>query len=330
MKYRTLGKEGMDVSVISLGTWQLAESGYWGEGGDPDEAVRAALDAGINLFDSAESYVGGESEKVLGRALGSDRDRVFIATKVSPGNCSAEKMRASCEASLKRLGTDHIDLYQVHWPPRDISFAETWGEMQKLRQEGKIREIGVSNFGRRDIGEWLDCGNGTASNQLGYNMLFRAIEYKIVPACMDADIGILTYMPLMQGLLAGIWKTPDEVPPARSRTRHFSGEREGARHGEKGEEQLTFKVLDQLREVAEDTGESMAAVALAWCIAQPGITSVIVGGRKPEQITRNLTAAERELDRDTMERINAITEPLKLALGPCPDMWESPADARSR
>ena len=330
MRYRKLGESRLEASVMSLGTWQFADTGYWGSQGNAAETVRAALDHGINFFDCAEGYAGGESEKVLGLALGQERRKALIATKVSAGHCGAAKLKSSCEQSLKRLRTDYIDLYQVHWPARNIPFAETYAELAGLKEEGKIREVGISNFGVKDMEQWLACGDLAVSNQLGYNLLFRAIEYQAVPACISAGMGILAYMPLMQGILAGRWQRVGDIPPRRRRSRHFSGNREGTRHGGKGHEELTMKTLSELSEAAREAGLSMADTAIAWLTAQPGISSVIVGGRKPEQITANVRAVEVELEDAFLEKLNAITEPLKKALGDNLDMWENEAGSRSR
>ena len=329
MEYRKLGSSELDVSVFSFGAWQLGDTGYWGTDAQADEdaAGHAAIDAGVNLFDTAEGYGGGESERALGRALGNKRDQVLIASKVSPANCAPEKMCHSCEASLQRLGTDRIDLYQIHWPLRDVPFEAACEQMQRLQQEGKIREIGVSNFGPRDLGAWMAEGS-CASNQLGYNIVFRAIEYEIVPACLKDNVGILAYMPLFQGILTGRWRSVDEIPQSRRRTRHFSSGRPGVRHGESGCEDLLSEVLSGIEQVANRLGQPMANVALAWLKAQPGVTSVIIGARNPAQVQRNIEAANLELDKEVLARLDAITSPLKERLGKNADMWCSEPDSR--
>jgi len=223
MEHRKLGSSDLHVSVLAFGAWQLGDPDYWGahQAADGEAAVRAAIDAGIDLFDTAEGYGAGESERALGRALGSKRDKVLIASKVSASHCAPHRLRNACENSLRNLATDRIDLYQIHWPFRDVPFQDAYAEMARLKEEGKIREIGLSNFGPKDIDAWMAAGT-CASNQLGYNLAFRAIENEIVPACTDHRLGILAYMPLLQGILAYRWQSPDELPPSRRRTRHFS------------------------------------------------------------------------------------------------------------
>ncbi|MFO7975046.1 MAG: aldo/keto reductase [Candidatus Hydrogenedentota bacterium] len=330
MQYRTLGNSDLKVSIYAFGAWQLGDSTYWGEKAttDAEAVVQSAIDAGVNLFDTAESYGNGNSERVLGKALGTRRKDVSIATKVSPNHLlPSEKLREACEASLKRLGTDVIDLYQVHWPCDPAQFDDAAATMVRLKDEGKIRAIGVSNFGSQHLDAWIKSGK-CHSNQLGYNLLFRAIEYEIVPACQKHGVGILVYMPIMQGILAGRWKTVDEMPEARRRTRHFSSERPGTRHGEPGCEDLLMDTLRQLNVLCEEIGQPMARVAIAWLMQQPGVTSVIVGGRTPAQLERNLAAADLELDDAVLARLNAITDPLKERLGTNPDMWCGEKDRR--
>jgi aryl-alcohol dehydrogenase-like predicted oxidoreductase len=331
MDYRPLGNSGIEVSVLAFGAWQIGDPAYWGPGDahDPDATVHAALDGGINLFDTAEGYGDGASEIALGKALGARRKDIVLASKVYPQHCAPADLRASCEASLQRLGTDYLDLYQVHWPPRHIAFDDVAAEMLRLRDEGKIRHIGLSNFGVADQADWLAHGPAV-SNQLGYNLVFRAIEHSILPACRANDLGVLVYMPLMQGLLSGRWHTIEDIPPKRRRMRMFAGTREGARHGGPGCEALLLETLASLRAIAADIQVPMAELCIAWLLGQPGITSVIIGARNPEQLRRNLDAASLIFGPESEGRIDDATAALKAALGPNPDMWESAENCRIR
>jgi myo-inositol catabolism protein IolS len=331
MEYRRLGRSGLNVSVLTLGAWQLGDPEYWGavERSEAEATVLAAIDAGVNLFDTAEWYGAGRSEQVLGEVLGSRRGEVLIASKVSPQNCTREGVRRSCEASLRRLGTDVIDLYQVHWPNREVPFAETCAAMLELRDEGKIRAIGVSNFGRQDLEAWLAAGP-CDSDQIGYNAVFRAPEYEILPACRANEVGVLAYMPLMQGILTGRWNSVEDIPVKRRRTRHFASTREGTMHTEAGAEGLLFRTLERLEALAARFNRPLAHLAIAWLIAQPGVTSVIAGAGKPEQVRRNVEAAAWTLDADVVAEIDGITEPLKAELGRNPDMWKCGDEARIR
>jgi myo-inositol catabolism protein IolS len=324
LKYRRLGQTDIDVSVIAMGCWQIAGDAVWG---DQDhrvsiETVHAALDAGVNFFDTAEVYSGGESEVVLGQALACRRSEAVIATKVSRTNLAAEDVRKACEGSLRRLGTDYIDLYQMHWPNPDIPLSETMEALSKLKEEGKIRAVGVSNFGTRGLPELLESYE-CASNQLPYNMLWRAIEYDIKPMCVENGISILCYSPLAQGLLTGKFSSPDDVPDTRARTRHFSKNRPRARHRDKGCEEETFATIKKIRENCEKIGRPMQEVALAWLLHQQGVTSVLAGARSPEQLRQNVGGAELELPVEVLGKLNDATAKLKQILGTNPDMWQS-------
>lgn len=331
MRYRFLGLSGFSVSVLSFGAWQIGDEGFWGQSSEADaqRAVKVALDAGINLFDTAEMYGQGESERLLGQCLGKHRADVLVASKVSPENCSPQRLRTSLENSLKRLNTEWIDLYQVHWAPRDVPFADVYGELALLREEGKIRAIGLSNFGPEDLHEWHDVGDAV-SNQVGYNALFRAVEYETIPASRDYELGILAYMPLMQGLLAGRYRRVEDIPMMRRRTRHFSGTRHGVRHGEDGHENLLAATLAELCDFADAVGLTPAVLALAWLTAQPGVSSVILGARNPAQLRSNLPAGDLDIGPAAVAQLDEITFPLKQALGENCDMWETSHLSRIR
>ncbi len=329
MIYRKLGQSGFDVSSLSFGLWQIGDSEYWGENDTGAQAIHAAIDGGVNLFDTAEVYGDGDSERVFGKWIGPNRDSVLIATKVSMSHCGVNDVRKACEGSLTRLNTDRIDLYQVHWPNHDIPFSETYAELTALRDEGKIRAIGVSNFGVADLGDWLSVGEA-ASNQMCYNPLFRAIEIDVLPQCKKHDVGVLTYSPLMQGILSGRYSSVEEIPPVRRRTRHFSSNHELVRHGEPGHEELTINTLRDLKELSDGAGIQLPDMTTAWILAQPGVASVIIGSSKPDQVRRSMEASRLKLPGDITERFNEITRPLKEALGPVPDMWVGGENARIR
>jgi myo-inositol catabolism protein IolS len=322
MKYRMLGNSSLEVSVVTLGCMTFTGDSNWGPQDEKDsvETVRAAYDAGITFYDTAEGYADGMTETLLGKALGADRKRVMIASKVSASNLTKEKLLASCEASLKRLGTDYLDLYQIHWPSREIPIEETMDALLRLKEQGKIREIGVSNYGVLDLDTVLTY-NVVVSNQLAYNMLFRGIEYSVLPKCMENGIGVLTYSSLAQGLLSGKYKTANDFPVGRARTKIFSKNREGARHGLDGCEDLAFAAIDKIRSICADIGEDMADVALAWSLAQPGITSVIAGGRTAAQALQNAKGADITLASDVLSALNKATEAVKAHLGDDADPW---------
>ena len=330
MQYRKLGSTDIEVSAVAFGCWAIVGGFNWGPQDEADSlaALRAAYDAGVTFFDSAEIYGDGYSEQLVGKALGDVRDSIVIASKVSADHFAPADLREACERSLHNLGTDRIDLYQLHWPSREIPVAETLGVLAELEAEGKIRACGVSNFGPRDLAECLATGRPIANNQLAYNMLFRAIEFEILPTCVREGIGVLCYSPMLQGLLTGKFASADDVPVDRARTRHFACTRRDARHSEPGAEAETFAAIAGIRQVAAELGQPMANVALAWLLAQEGVTSVLAGGRNPEQARANAGAGDLVLPDDAIARLSAVAEPLKVKLGANADMWQTESRIR--
>ena len=324
MKYGKLGKTDINVSAVALGCWALAGGRVWGSQDEADSiaTVRAALDVGVNFFDTAEGYGSGDSELVLGRALKGRRHEAVIATKVSRSSLSGDEVRQACERSLQRLNTDYIDLYQIHWPSRTIPLEETMKALERLREQGKVRAIGVCNFGMADLSDLLATG-WAETDQLPYSLLWRAIEYRIRQSCVDEGIGILCYSPLAQGLLTGKFSSPDEVPEGRARTRLFSKERPQARHGEVGCEAEVFAALDKIRRISHKIDQPMVRVAVAWLLHQPGVTSVIAGARKADQIRQTVEATDLQLSPQVIGELAEATDELKQTLGPNPDMWQS-------
>lgn len=296
----------------------------WGNQDEADslDTVSAALDAGINFFENAQGYGDGYAETVLGKALRGRRQEAVVATKIRPADASKAGIEAACESSLKRLQTDYIDLLQPHWPNRQVPPDETFQAFTRLQQAGKIRAFGVSNYGVDDLSAILRCGQ-IPCDQLPYSLLFRAIEYKIQPLCVQEGVGILCYSPLLHGLLAGKYVSPADVPDGRGRTRHFSRDRSGTRHGEAGCETEVFQAIDAVRQVAARIDQSLAHVSAAWVLHQPAVTAIIAGARKPEQIRETAAAAALHFDHATLLDLQAVTETVKHILGPNPDMWLS-------
>jgi len=329
MEYRKLGRTDISVSTIALGCWALAGGPTWGPQDEADSiaTVHTALEVGINFFDTAEAYGDGLSEEILGKALAGRRHEVVIATKLRTSSAAAQDVIKACEGSLKRLRTDYIDLYQIHWPNRSVPFSETMEALERLREQGKIRAIGVCNFGVQDLSDLLSVGR-CETNQLAYSLLFRAIEYGIQQKCVENDIGILCYSPLAQGLLTGKFSSPDEVPEGRARTRHFSKDRPQTRHGEDGCEAETFEAIARIRAICDRIGQPMAQVSLAWLLYQPGVVSVLAGARRPEQVRQNAAAGSLKLSEEVVKELSEATEHLKQRLGPNADMWQS--DSRMR
>ena len=347
MKYRECGNSGLKLPVLGLGCWAFGGGDYWGNQSQDDvnQVVAKAIDLGCTYLDTAEVYNDGESERSLGIALRGKRDKAIIGSKVSPHHTNPDDLRKACEGSLERLGTDHIDLYMVHWPihghalrhytddqnvianpPKTLPAFET---LEALRKEGKIGHYGVSNFGVKQLGELADAGFRPVVNQVCYNMLSRAIELEIMPLCKKLHIGIIGYMPLMQGLLTGKYDVIDDIPWQRTRTRHFSGTREGSRHGEGGVEPLLENALTELKNLAEEIDEPLTRIALAWCAENDAVTSTICGARDVHQLSANMAATHLGLGPGIMKQLNDITEPIKVAMGMSPDYYESTVNSRT-
>ncbi|SFO95417.1 Predicted oxidoreductase [Amycolatopsis arida] len=305
----TLGRSGLTVSRVAFGTWQLG--GDWGSF-DTDTAIaaiRQARELGVNFFDTAQAYGFGKAESLLGRALrdelNRDRDSVVLATKggINPGgervrDASRGWLRQGVEQSLRELGVDHIDLYQVHWPDPDTPAEETATALQELVDEGKIRHVGVSNYDSGQLAGF-DRVRPVETLQPPYHLFRRAIETDPLPYCREHDIGVLVYSPLGSGLLTGAL-TPDTTFPAddwRSRSSAFQGDNL----------RRNLTVVDELKAFAADRGATVSQLAIAWTLAQPGVHVAIVGARKPHHIADCLAAADLDLTDSDVAEIERIT-----------------------
>jgi myo-inositol catabolism protein IolS len=331
MEHRKLGRSEIKVSTVALGCMSLCAGQTYGEipEAQATATVDAALDAGINFFDNAPLYGDGEAERRLGNALkGAKRDRAIVATKIGTAEMSADEVAREFEGSLKRLQTDRIDLFQIHWARRVVPITDTLRAMEKLVQQGKLRAIGVCNFGRIDLGEALSAIDTLATNQMAYSLLARGVEYEVVPICRDHGVGMLCYSPLAQGLLTGRYTNADEVPPERGRTRHFASTRSQSRHGEPGLESETFEAVRRVKQICDDLGKPMADVALAWLLHQPTVTSVLAGASRPDQILQNAKAADIKLSPDVLKQLDDATRVVKEKMGTNPDMWQAASRIR--
>lgn len=347
MEPRACGGSGLALPPMGLGTWAFGGGHYWGpqDQGDVDEVVARALDLGLTYFDTAEMYNAGASEISLGAALRHRRDRAIIGSKISPSHTRPATLRARCEASLQRLGTDHLDIYMVHWPinansirhfttDQDLvqhppSVADAFLTLAQLQHEGKIVHIGVSNFGVRQMDEVRALGVHIAVNELPYNLLMRGIETEIAPYCQRHGIGIIGYMTLMQGVLAGDFASFDQLPPMRTRTRHFSGRRPGSRHEEPGIEPQTWQAVTAIREIAREARLPVADLAIAWALSHPAINCVLAGCRTLAQLNENARAVQCRLTPDQLDRLNAATAEVLQLLGSNPDYYQGLADTRT-
>src|SRR6516164_5850506 len=311
MEYRHLGGSGLKISEIAYGNWithgsQIEEDAARG-------CVRAALDEGISTFDTADVYAGGRAEEVLGRALaGVRRESVEIFTKVywplgdGPNNSglSRKHITESLHNSLRRLGTDYVDLYQAHRYDHETPLEETLRAFDDLVRAGKVLYVGVSEWRAEEIAAALRVADELGldrivSNQPQYNMLWRVIEPEVVPLCEKEGIGQIVFSPIAQGTLTGKY-SPGDAPPAGSRATDPSGSRFMT-------ELLTDEVLGavrRLRPIAAEAGLSMARLAVAWTLQNPNVSAAIVGATRPEQVRENVKAAGVRLDAGLMSRID--------------------------
>lgn len=320
MEYRLLGRSGLKVSAITMGTMTFgrAKDGVLGSV-DTKEAkkqIDQCLDAGVNLIDTADVYARGASEEIVGEALGKKRGDVLIATKVrftmGPGpndkGLSRHHIVAGCEASLKRLRTDWIDLYQVHQWDGMTPLEETMEALDRLIQQGKVRYVGCSNYSGWHVMKALavakaDRRQPFVSQQIHYTLQAREAEYELVPIALDQGLGILVWSPIAGGLLSGKFRRGKKGPEG---TRHFGRKwREPPIH----DEDKLFDIVEVLVEIGKARKCSAARVALAWALHQPGVTSVIVGGRTKEQFADNLSAGDLKLDAGELKRLDAVSRP---------------------
>lgn len=332
MEKRACGNSGLELSLLGIGCWAFGGGTYWGPQDDRDAAdvIARSLDAGVNYLDTAEGYNEGRSEETLGRLLKGRRHEAIIGTKVGPEHATPERLREHCQASLRRLQTDYIDIYMIHWPIVEHPVHDAFATLAALKAQGKIRAIGVSNFGVQQLSEAIEAGVPIAVDQLYYNMVSRGIEVEILPFCRRAGIGVMAYMPLQQGLLTGKYRSADEMAPARTRMRHYRGDRWGARHGEPGAEPELFAAVEGIRQVAARLGVPMAQLVLAWTKSRAGITCVLAGARTGQQVAENVAGAELVLPGDVLAELDRLTDPLLEKLGSNPDYFEARNRGRTR
>ena len=319
MKHITLGKSGLDVSRVAFGTWQLG--GDWGptDTAEAIAAIRQAAEAGVTFFDTAQAYGFGASEQILGKALSVlRRDDVVIATKgglrqTAKGlvrDSSPKWIRYGVEASLKALGTDYIDLYQLHWPDSATPFEDTADALAKLVADGKVRHVGVSNFDTAQMSEFSKTLD-VETLQPPYHLFRRDIEAEVLPYAGAHEIGVLVYGPLAHGLLSGHLHAGTRFAPEdwRAKSPMFHGD----------PYRINLDVVARLQAVADELGLSLPQLALAWTLANPAVHAAIVGTRSAEHIAEAVAAADIRLDETTLERITRSVADAVPVPGPSPE-----------
>jgi len=313
MQTRTLGHTGVKLTTIGLGTWAIGGGGWeygWGPQDDNDAiaAILTALDQGVNWIDSAAIYGLGHSEELVGSALRQTSYEPFVATKCGLLNdahghivhrLKAESIRRECEASLKRLKVEVIDLYQIHWPDPDEDIEQAWEEMAKLAGEGKIRYLGASNFSVEQI-ERVQRIHPVASLQPRYNMLHREVEEDLLAYCAQQNIGVVTYSPMERGLLTGKF--------SRERLAALAADDHRKRMADFQEPlfSATLQLVDGLRPIAERNGRTLAQLAISWVLRLREVTSAIVGARRPDQIIETAPAGDWRLAGEDIEEIDRL------------------------
>ena len=317
MELRPLGSSKIKISPIVMGTWQAGKEMWVGiDDRESIAAIRAAYDAGITTFDTAEAYGNGHSEKIVAKALSDVRDRVVYATKVFANHLRHEQVIKACERSLKNLATDMIDLFQVHWPSGSfntpkVPIEETMYALTKLKTQGKIRAIGVSNFSRTQLDEASKYGE-IVSLQPPYSLFWRHVETDAMPYCVENGITVLAYSPMAQGLLTGKFGPEHTFGKGDHRAKNRLFQHEIYR--------TVLAALDQLRSIAENYSCTLGQLALAWVISHPG-TCAIAGARNVEQATLNAAAADITLSNDDLAQMDVIGRTVTDQLDENPVMW---------
>ncbi|UCD11057.1 MAG: aldo/keto reductase [Nitrospinaceae bacterium] len=310
MEYRKLGDSDLEVSAIGFGAWGIGGAPFWKTEGDPAsmKALRKAVDAGINFFDTAPVYGFGHSEELLGKALKPVRDRVILASKCGlrwsrkalgaiTKNASRASIEEEVEGSLQRLGTDRIDLYQVHWPDVNTPQQETMEALLGLQRKGKIRHFGVSNYSLEQMKDAMQNGRFIAL-QPEYNLLSRGIEAEVVPWCLENGIGIVAYSSLASGVLTGKYGKATRFTDWRSKG--IIGTFQGEAY------ERNIDKVERLAALAKASGRTAAQVAVNWVLRQPAVATALVGVKNARQIEENLSAVGWAPAPDVDARLNEV------------------------
>jgi aryl-alcohol dehydrogenase-like predicted oxidoreductase len=315
MKTRTLGKDGPEISVVGYGAWE-AGGADWGPNASDDavvESMRVIFDVGINWIDTAEVYGQGRSEELVARAVAGNRDEVLIFTKVAPDDEGSgirpEEIRKAIRGSLSRLQTDHVDLYQVHWPDDRIPVEDTWGAMGEVVREGLALHIGVSNFDRPRIERCLPI-HPVTSVQNQFSLIHQDDRAELLPWLARQGAGYLAYAPLGFGLLTGALGPEATFHPGDWRGRQRAGSsEEGVGPFSPGNFERNLERVERLRSVAERLGIPVSTLALAWAVHQEGVTAAIAGSRNAAHVRSNAAAGDVTLDATTLAEIDSIFGP---------------------
>ncbi|MDW7658804.1 MAG: aldo/keto reductase [Bacillota bacterium] len=324
-----LGQSDLKISPLTVGCWSFGggDGSYWGAQSQQDvnDLVAEALAMGVNFFDTAFGYNDGKSEESLGIALRGKRQDALICNKIPIQTADQlSRYEETIQASLKRLQTDVIDIMMIHWPTRDEGLLRANLEaLQQMREKGLVREIGVSNFGLRTLNIAREMEIPVVANEFAYNLMTRGIEKEILPYCHANQIGVAAYMPIMQGILTGKYAHLEDIPLVRKRSVHFKCEgNPESRHGGPGAEDEVLYLLDELNRIAQETGIKEGHLAIAWLIAQSGVSTVIAGCRTVDQLRDNVQAVETKLDSSILAALDAASLPLNQKMPDQLDLWQ--------
>jgi aryl-alcohol dehydrogenase-like predicted oxidoreductase len=328
MELRPFGRTGLDVSAVGFGCWEIA-GGYGDiDGSEFDRAVGRALDLGINCFDTAEGYGMGASERALGKALGSRRDEAIVVTKFGMNyrdrpnlrDSSAERVRSSIDASLAALGTDHVDVYLVHWPDRTTPFAETMGALDEIVAAGKVRFVGLSNFAPAEIAACNEIRRVDVV-QYGWNMFDRRMQTEVLPYCAEHGIGFMAYGSLAFGLLTGTFTEDHDFGAADWRARQGNMGAIKMFRALFGPEKFVDNVraVEELKGIAARRGVSLPQLALRWALEHPAVSTALVGCRTVAEVDDNAGAVGWEIGPDDLAEIDAIFA--RHEIDTTPDFW---------
>jgi aryl-alcohol dehydrogenase-like predicted oxidoreductase len=308
MEMRKLGSQGPEISIIGYGAWE-AGGDFWGPN-ESDEmviaAIHAGLESGMNWIDTAEVYGKGRSEELVGEAVAERRDQVLLFTKVAPRpegtGFRPDQVEKAIRGSLERLRTDHVDLYQLHWPDRSVPLEETWGAMAGLQDEGLARHIGLSNVNRAMVERCLDIRH-VDSVQNQFSLLHQDDREDLLPSLAEWGVGYLAYSPLALGILSGAITKDTQFHP-----QDFRGGARGSAPEHFKPQKLASNLanVEKLRPVAERLGTTLAPLALRWVVEQTGVAAAIAGSRKADHVRSNATAGDLRLDRQTLDEIDRI------------------------
>jgi aryl-alcohol dehydrogenase-like predicted oxidoreductase len=312
MQIRQLGDTDLKLTTVGLGTWAMGGPWQYGWGPQDDDeaiaAILASLEAGINWIDTAAVYGLGHSEELVGKALKQTSHKPIIATKCSllwndkkeKVSClKAESIRQECHDSLKRLGIETIDLYQVHWPQPEEDLEQAWEEMVKLAREGKIRYLGASNFSIEQLERVREI-HPVASLQPPYSLLHRHVENELLTYCADNNIGVVVYSPMQRGLLTG------KFSPERLAALPLDDHRRREPDFHEPQFTATLQLVEKLRPIAERNGKTLAQLSISWVLRRPEVTSAIVGARRPGQIIETAPASDWNLSQEDIEEIQRL------------------------